>query len=274
LRVNVDSDTWVNASSGAPERQFGLQALHYADGATRLSMRIGDWTRGPDGKPSGAAIGVLVDDMLGFSSVPARPARTWPVSTEISIDFVNDPPTGDGLVWAQGRLVAVRGMTALMSGTVSDEAGNLLAVASMRNRFIPSEPDLAAYGDGAGQPAAPDHDSLFDLLDAAPSTGGDGTATLTVPPNPEFGNPLGVLHGGVALCASHLVGGLALAPEGQLCVASIRIAYLRPISVSALMEFVATAVHRGSRFGVAEVVIHDMAGKPCVVATVAGNRID
>jgi uncharacterized protein (TIGR00369 family) len=196
----------------------------------------------------------------------------WPVSTEISIDFAAEPPKGDGLVHAEVGEVIEQGLTVLNSGRITDEAGTALAIATRRSWFVPGEPDLSLYIREADHQDVANHDSLYTLLDASASMAGDG-ATLTLPPNPEFGNPLGVLHGGIALCAAHLVGGLALAPEGTLVVGSVRIAYLRPVSVAAPMEFVATPVHRGSRFGLAEVVIHDAAGKPCVVATVAGNRI-
>jgi uncharacterized protein (TIGR00369 family) len=227
-------------------------------------MRSGKWLLGPDAVPSGAALGVLLDDMLGNAIFPHCPAGLWPVTTEISVDYLAPPPCDGQPILARSRPVSVRPEMALASGVVEDASGTTLAVATLRSQSVPA---VASSVSSNGRLSA-DHDSLMSMLGASVTSHDEGV-TLRLPPEPAFANPRGGLHGGITLCASHLAGAQALATGST---ASIRVAYLRPIDISAPVDFVARIVHGGRAFGVAQVTTYGAAGKPCALATVTCYR--
>ena len=251
-----------------------------ASGEVMLSMPTGSWLRGPDGLPAHAALGVLIDDVLGNSILGCRPANSWPVSTEISVDYVSGPPS-DGLpVQARSRVLSAPPAGALAAGEVTDSAGTLLAVATSRFHFVPGEPVVPGEPAGGnpgsqrtepGVLAPPEPSSLLDLLGA--DLRGDATgATLTLTAGPQLANPRGFLHGGIALCASQLAGERALSADGSLAATAIRIAYVRPVVLSGAVGFTARVVHGGRTFGVAQVTATGPTEKLCTVATVTCQR--
>ena len=218
-----------------------------------LSMPTGPWLRGPDGLRARAALGVLIDDVLGNSIIGCRPANSWPVSTEISVDYVSRPPS-DGLpVQARSRVLSAAPAGALAAGEVTDSADTVLAVATARFRFVPGEPVVAGEpaGGSPGRPRAepgvvapPEPSSLLALLGA--DLHGDAMgATLTLAAGPQLANPRGFLHGGIALCASQLAGERVLSADGSLAATAIRIAYVRPVVLSGAVRFTACVVHGG-----------------------------
>ncbi len=261
---------------GGPEDMFRIGGTAEPGGGAVLSMPAGDWLRGPDGRPASAALGVLIDDALGNAVIERRPAGSWPVSTEISVDYVSWPPDSGGRpVQARSRVLLAPPDGALAAGEVTDSSGHVLAVATSRFHFVPGEPT------GLGEPdadpgrqrtepsvAAPSGpDSLVALL-GADLRGDAAGATLTLAAGPHLANPRGFLHGGIALCASQLAGERALAAEGSLAATAIRIAYVRPVVLSGAVSFDARVLHRGRFFGVAQVTATGPSGKLCTVATV------
>jgi uncharacterized protein (TIGR00369 family) len=244
-----------------------------ANGGVLQSMPSGDWLRGPDGLPASAALAVLIDDALGNSVIGHRPEHSWPVNTEISVDYVSRLPS-DGLpVQARSWVLSPQG-AALAAGEVTDSSGTVLAVATSRFHFVPGEP-VSDPGRRRTEPSVPvsgAHGSLVALLGA--DLRGDATgATLTLPAGPHLANPRGFLHGGIALCASQLAGECALSAEGSLTATAIRIAYVRPVVLSGAVSFAARVVHRGRSFGVAHVAATAPTGKLCTLATVTCQQV-
>ena len=247
-----------------------------ASGEVMLSMPTGPWLRGPDGLPARAALGVLIDDVLGNSILGYRPANSWPVSTEISVDYVSRPPS-DGLpVQARSRMLSAPPAGALAAGEVIDSSDTVLAVATARFHFVPGEPVVPGEPAGGnpgrertepGVVAPAEPGSLLALLGA--DLRGDAMgATLTLAAGPQLANPRGFLHGGIALCASQLAGERALSADGGLAATAIRIAYVRPVVLSGAVRFTARVVHGGRTFGVAQVTVTGPTEKLCTVATV------
>lgn len=266
---------------GGPEEMFRIGGTTQADGGVLLSMPTGEWLRGPDGRTASAALGVLIDDVLGNSIIERRPANSWPVSTEISVDYVSWPPSDGRPVQARSRALSAPPAGALAAGEVTDSVGAVLAVATSRFHFVPGEPvaprGLAVPGDsgdgraqpGALGPAGPG--SLLALL-GADLRGDVMGATLTLPAGPHLANPRGFLHGGIALCASQLAGERAVSAGGSLPATAIRIAYVRPVVLAGTLTFTARVLHSGRSFGVAQVTATGPAGKLGTVATVTCQR--
>jgi uncharacterized protein (TIGR00369 family) len=284
LATQAGADWLTFTPPGGPEELFRIGGTPQADGGVLLSMPAGDWLRGADGSAASAALGVLVDDALGNSIIERRPANSWPVSTEISVDYVSWPPP-DGLpVQARSRVLSAPPAGALAAGEVTDSAGAVLAVATSRFHFVPGEPAVprgpVVPGEPGGDPgrrtepgalAQAGPASLLALLGA--DLRGDATgATLTLPAGPHLANPRGFLHGGIALCASQLAGERALSAGGSLPATAIRIAYVRPVVLSGTLSVTARVLHGGRSFGVAQVTVTGPTGKPGTVATVTCQR--
>ena len=79
----------------APDVLFGVDSvgpLAATGDGMHGSMRLDDRHVGPDGRPAVGALGVLVDEVLGYSIIASLPPRSWTVSTEIWVDVLGPLP--------------------------------------------------------------------------------------------------------------------------------------------------------------------------------------
>jgi uncharacterized protein (TIGR00369 family) len=235
-----------------PERLFGLYRLAIEGKCVVGEMTAKDAALGP------GTLGVLVDDVLGSAILSARPPQSWSVSTEIAVDFVGPIPGYGGFLRAEGWLVSTDATGGLALGQVLDYGGNVIAHCRQRGRFVPMAGELV-------EPAPASYDALGGCF-VVPA-GEPGHLELAV--NAELGNPLGNLHGGVALSVSERLAAQTLHDDAwPLTTASIHVAYARPIAVGTSARFSADTIHRGRTFGVSRVVSSGPAGRPCTIATV------
>jgi acyl-coenzyme A thioesterase PaaI-like protein len=201
-------------------------------------MACGDWLAGPSGRLLSCALSVLVDDVLGYAIIADRPDGLWSVSAEITLDVVAPLPI-DGMAYVDARRVHLDALGGFATGRVVDADGALLAQATQRGRFIPSPPDLVEEGSWG----APVRDGdLERLLTTRP-----GRAMVV---DEVLSNEAGNLHGGVSMFVSGLVAG-ALAPE--LGLASLHIAYARPVPIGAHVTWRTQVRHRGRSLAVVDV---------------------
>jgi uncharacterized protein (TIGR00369 family) len=259
---------------GAAEAAFGVDEVSGDHARTVGSMRTGPWSTDLDGSPCAGALGVLIDDVLGYAVVAARPPGHWAVSTEIHADFGQDLPRPDAQLRAESSAIALGPRGGLASGTVRTAAGELIATATERLQYVPGEPGgLSETGEVEPAPVDADADqrSLPELLGAVRG-GTAGTALLRFTPTTALANPVANLHGGVLFAAAELVGRWALAPGAPpLVTSSVHLAFLRPLRLHAEVRLEASAVHRGRALGVAHVVATDPDGRVCALATVTGR---
>lgn len=232
-----------------PEEAFGVHHLAIA----------GDTVVGEMSAPSSPRdVGVLVDDVLGHAILAARPADHWQVSTEIAIDFVGDTRwTGLGPVSAVGWLVDATESGGMALGKVHDATGRVLAHCRQRGRFVPIVGDLVPPVPSA---SVADADTAA-LLGVRMRD----DVTVEVPVVPRLSNPLGNLHGGVALTVSDW---LASRRMPERATASIHIAYVRPAVGGTTPRFAVDHIHQGRTLAVSRVVSSNAAGKPCTIATI------
>jgi uncharacterized protein (TIGR00369 family) len=258
---------------GTAEAAFGIGGVDGDRTRTVGSMRTGPWSTDADGRPCAGALGVLIDDVLGYAVVSARPPGHWAVSTEIHADFGQELPGPGAHLRAESSAIALGPRGGLASGVVRADGG-LIAAATERLQYVPGEPGgLAETGAAEPLPAVPDADpgSLDDLLGAVRS-GTAGTAVLRFTPSTHLANPVGNLHGGVLFAAAELAGRWALEPgPGPLVTSSVHLAFLRPLRLHAEVRLEASVAHRGRTLGVAHVVATDPRGKVCALATVTGR---
>ncbi|WP_352231500.1 hotdog fold thioesterase [Actinomadura sp. NBRC 104425] len=248
-------------------------------------MRTGPWTEGPDGRPCLGSLGVLVDDMLGYAVVRARPEDHWPTSLEIHVEFSGHMPIDGSPIYAESRAIDLSPSGGLAQGRLFDAAGRTIAIASQRLRYIPGTPSAvlsaASTAEGtAGEPArdaAPATAADFRPATTLEQLGGtltrhDSGARLAIPVSPAVSNPNRTLHGGIMLCATEIAGHHAVqSAERPLRTGAVHISYLRPGPLEGEVVFEATTVHRGRSLAVAQVVSRNGQGKVCTFATVTSH---
>jgi acyl-coenzyme A thioesterase PaaI-like protein len=241
-----------------PERLFGVNSFDTVDGlvvGTMNSNVIGSLEVG---------IGVLVDDVLGYAIVAARPENCWSVSTAIAIDFVRPVPDS-GSLRAQGRLAFADSSGGYATGEVIGSDGQVVAHCRQRGRFVPLANGLAP------PPGLPNHDQAEGLGDLYDLLGLRATAddTLTIDISPIMHNPMGNLHGGVSLAiATWLAGAENRRRDSQLAVTSVHINFVRPSAGGSEARFAATRTHSGRSLALTTVVGTGSDGKARTITTV------
>jgi uncharacterized protein (TIGR00369 family) len=239
-----------------------------AGDTTRSSMPAGPWLNGPGGRPTGGALGVLIDNVLGLALMANCPADQWSVSAEISLDLCQPIPLDGTELSARARADHCDTSGGLSSGEVLDQRGRLVALCTQHARWVsiasalPPAPEVTSR-QATGPPA-----DLAGLLGARTHiTDGGAQADLAV--TRDLVNPLGNLHGGIALCLCDLMAQVAItASGGPLDTASVRVAYTRPLPLDTTARFDCRVVHCGRSFAVAQVTAVNENGKPGLIATV------
>lgn len=266
--------------SGGPESLFRVAGPSEDGDAVRSSMPQGPWLNGPDGRPPAGVLGVLIDNVLGYAIMLRRPTGRWSVSAEISLDLFGTDLWGqslDGLrlLSAEARNEHSDESGGIAAGSVTDDSGRLLARCRQRGRWVPTAPSPPPTATQATMPswAPPESPGLAEVL-GIPAAVGSG-AYLEVSVTGNLVNPLGNLHGGVALYVCDLVAQVAVGVEGgPWRTASIHVAYPRPLPAGTVARFEGRVMHRGRSFAVIQVTAWNGSGKPCVIATVTAGAPD
>jgi uncharacterized protein (TIGR00369 family) len=257
---------------GTAEAAFGVGGVRGDRTRTVGSMQTGPWSTDEDGNPCAGALGVLIDDVLGYAVVSARPAGNWAVSTEIHADFGPALPGPGEQLRAESSAIAVDSRGGLAFGVVRDVGGGVIATATERLQFVPGEPHgLSATGpaERLSPGADPAFGSLPELLGAVR---GGAAGVLRFTPAEHLANPVGNLHGGVLFSAAELAGRWALEPgTAPLVTSSVHLTFLRPLRLHAEVRLAASVAHRGRTLGVAHVVATNPEGTVCALATVTGR---
>src|ERR1700749_2390201 len=244
---------------GRLENLFDVGPVLIEAGQARASMPTGPWLRGPDGRPSAAGLGVLVDDVLGQAALINRWPGLWSVTTELAVDVAAPLPFDGQVVNATASPVLIDAGGALTRAEVRDAADGCLAVATTWARFMPGIPAEILDPPQLGAVAARS-ENLADLLQVQfPDTG-----RLDLPDRPDLGNPQGVIHGGALFSLAVMSAERLLAGAG-LQVASARVVYLRPAAGS--VRFEPVAVHGGRSLGLVHVNVTNAVGALCTAAT-------
>lgn len=242
-----------------PEGLFGVTSISVNPGEVLGTMTTGPWSHGA------GALAVLVDDVLGYAILARRPRACWSVSTEIGIDLVAPVPINGQILHARASLEHADERGGLAVGEVLTDTGHLVARCRQRGRFVPDSPALPGT---LGHEPAPvtEPSGMVRRFSGFPA----GTSTFDFAVEPALGNPLGNLHGGVALAVSELiaVAAAARADLPELATSSIHVTYVRPAPVGTVLRLESEVVSRGRTLAVVRVVGRDARGKPCTVAHV------
>ncbi|MFE6509457.1 PaaI family thioesterase [Nocardioides sp. NPDC057767] len=257
-----DFSALLKATQGHPERAFGVELEERGDIVTGRT-RAGVLPLGADGKLAAGALGVLVDDTLGFALVGAARRPSWSVSVEIALDFVG-PLTGASGLHATGLATDLDGTAGFAQGEVRDDQGRMLVSARQHGRYVPlptpdrMAPRLERLLTGS---------DVLDLLGATVSTEAAAT-TLTIDDPAPWLNNLETLHGGIGICAAEAAATCATLDGAEaLRTTSISAAFGRPMRGDGAFAFVAKTLQAGRTLRVVEVV-GSAQGRACIFARI------
>ncbi len=220
-----------------PEALLRLGEITSDGGTYRGSMEVGRWLAVEGRTPTGA-VAVLLDDVLAYAITADQPPGRWSVSTEITLDAFRPLPSL-GRVLVEARLSYADGLSGFATGTVTDEAGTVLALVSQRGRYVRAPEGLVEEGAWGGPPAPGDLERLL------ASRAEEPVVTTDVLAN-ESGN----LHGGVSMFLADLVAS-ALRPD--LVTASVHVTYARGIPIGPELICRTTTRHDGRSLAVIDV---------------------
>ncbi|MFD1813802.1 PaaI family thioesterase [Rhodococcus gannanensis] len=247
-----------------PQSLFGVSRAVRIGDVNRMTMTLGE------GEASTAALGVLVDDILGFTLYHRRGDRDGLVSATLSVDYAR--PTGwhGPHLTADGTVETLDRDGGLASARIVDGAGALIARATLWGSFVDGVTQtrpIATEITPAPLPAgvAGPIEALCGTLEST-----EAGARLTVPPNPVLANAIGSMHGGILTCA-HDVAATAAAGS-SMRTASLTVNFFTPVLVDAATVFDATVLRAGHRVCVVRVSALSSSGRECSTATVTLRR--
>lgn len=249
-----------------PQDLFGVSRPVRDGHVNRSSMTLGVGL--PD---STAALGVLLDDILGFSLYHRRGDRGGLVSAALSVDFAPTAGWRGPHLASEARVEALDADGGLSSTRIVDSTGALVATGTLWGSFVDgvseNRPVLTATAPQpvADGPSAPPLELLAGRIEET----GSG-ARLSVPGNPALANVLGMMHGGIQTSA-HDLAGTAAAGSGMRA-ASLRVNFFRPVPLDGPTVFDAEVMRAGRLVSVIRVTARDDAGRECSAATVTCRR--
>lgn len=253
---------------GQSEAVFGIEDIACTDSGMVVTARNRPWAEGLEGESPAGTLGVLADNASGYAIISGAPEGHWSVSTELTLDLVGPVPTdGRGLI-ATAALLQHSGTAGYSAGTIADSCGRTLAYVRQRGMYVPGHPSPpeSPVADTPPESAVPSLAFLFGQEVGSK----DIVADLNVLVTEDMVNPLGNLHGGIALCLAEWMAIRALDGTGQpgRRTTSIHVVYLRPAPLGARLRVHVTVEHRGRRLGLAHVKVVTAEGRSVITATV------
>ncbi|WP_051247569.1 PaaI family thioesterase [Nocardioides halotolerans] len=255
--------TQVELVDTSAAQHFGLRDLEQHGDLVRASMTLTAAHVGPDGRPSAGALGVLVDEVLGYAIMASLPAGSWSISTEIWVDLLRPVPPVGTTVRAESGSVATGSFAV---GRVLDENGEVVAECRERGRALVRPGTLASAValPETDRPAADFSELLGLRLDAGQARAQMGvTHALT--------NPSTVLHGGVSLAAcEQLATAGRVAAGSSLPTTSVHVVHTRPAPIGAEVVLESRTVHAGRSLWLTDVDAL-VEGKVCATGRVSAQ---
>lgn len=227
-----------------------------ATGST-MTVGAGRWLHDPVAGVCRASLGIVLDDVTGYSVALAAPDDKWPVSLGIRLDFQRDPQSAGAPMAAKGEVVGFDAQGALSRGEVYGADGGVVALITHRShlRTVVAKPTAPV----AAVPHPDPDSSIRELLRLVDTSAG----VVEMLPGPYAANERGDVHGGVQLAGAEFAAMSALGAAGGHRTTSADAVYLRPGNASETNTFRADIVHQGRSMAMVRVDMLNPAGKPC-----------
>jgi uncharacterized protein (TIGR00369 family) len=216
-------------------------------------------------------LGVLADEAAGRPLILNIPPGTHCPSQSLHFDLVQpSADMSDRLLTARGTIVRVGDNVSLTRFVIEGAAGTPLVVGTMRNALLPNGFDPATMLTPEAEPvgAAGDRSNLQSLLGTVLREQGAGHVRLEWTPRPQFGNPVGSVHGGVHVALADVALTAAVTTERPNWVLlGLDVSYHRPILLNGgRVSIEAAALHGGRKSVVAEATVRAHSGKALTTA--------
>jgi molybdopterin converting factor subunit 1 len=263
---------------------LGWRAIDLEPGHFQVGFQPREDFLNSSGTVVGGILVAMLDDTVGPALVSTLEPGQFCPTLEIKTSFLQ--PAGLQPLAAEGRVVHRGKSIAFLEGTLRDEAGEDLAVATATCRIVtPSEEPSFQRDEGSRKPAqrATD-DGKFDELvtsktGALPSTNLLGTRPVAVSEGeveiefmgrPEFLNPTGSVQGGFLTAMLDKAMGAAaftlLEPGLALPTLEIKTSFMRPARPGTL-TCKARVIRRGRSIVFTEALLEDDRGARVATAT-------
>lgn len=241
---------------GRPEQLSGLRRRETirltADGALHpADWEIGPWTRGLDGRPTGAAACVAVDNLTAVTlHWAAENAMTAVVTTQLQINVLRTLPAFDPADPTDRPRLAMLGVPLMHDslggaarGLLVDDAGTPYVEATGWFQAVDGIQSAGreAYIEQAAQPIAEaDQDSMAAVTALvpesvpAPRSGErpavteDAVEGLRFRHEPALDNPGAMTHGGIQTMRAVLAAQAALSDRQEYDVQAVQVVFARP----------------------------------------------
>jgi uncharacterized protein (TIGR00369 family) len=257
------------------ETRFGVVNCRPDTRGSHCQYRVPEWAVGADGRLRAGALAVAVDHILGEVSFLRCPRGYWPLTTELTLDFVGGAFPPASVLQLDGWPLRLESQSGLIQGTANFGTASPVVVATSRTANVrvrpapePADPVIGTVE--AENPKA----TLEDRLGITYGASQQGmTARLD---NPGlWTNEFGILHGGVWACLSEAVASRAVASTTcELSTSHLRTSYLRPGLPANGVNVTATVEHTGRRFSVVSVRGHADDGTLCTVSSVTYRSVE
>jgi len=249
---------WREEDRGVPRAVGRLGAIltSVAPRSTTVRIALTPELLLPDGSPTGAVSSLVADIGLTTSVISSLPDLGGVTTISMTVDHLHEPPV-TGALSSQCTAGAYDGGRPQHAvGTLHDDAGRLVAVASGWFLAVPA-------GDRAdeqvGLAVEPPAQHLLDLL--------------RVPAGPEFdlvardalSNAIGSMYGGIGALAGQLAASAALHPGATPLTSTVT--YLHPTPRGSSVRVTGSAVRQGRRTSVACSTLRSPDGRTLVTST-------
>jgi uncharacterized protein (TIGR00369 family) len=259
-----------------PLGRFGIVTSEEGPQRCVASIPAGGMTNPHTGRPTVAALAMLVDHIGGLVNHHRREPGEWTVSSELSLELAPDAlaliaAAPDDPVIAIARPCGRKGSNALGLCEFTHR-DSVIATATVRSFYIQAPGHLANWPDGPTGPLPAG--SLADRMAVRVAESGGATKVLVQDPDPVLNNSLGIVHGGVSAMALELVGSAAVNDGRQdrpLHTASLRVNFLRQfrtVSSGPESRYEGTVLRVGRGSGVAEARAVGNDGKAAIIARI------
>lgn len=248
-------------ASGRTEQLFGIRrhpVMTERDGALNpAAFEVGPWCLDLDGRPTGAAATVIMDNATAVAVHHAVRDLTAVVTTELQVNVLAPLPAFDAAAVAAGRTPGpllecwTRPLSWDAGGGVGrawleDADGRRVVEATGWFQAVPAGAParMAEFTAAAGLPRGPETRVPMprllalrpDSAEAAHEADGAERPTVSaaaVPgarfaPKPELANPSGAVHGGAMTLRAVLAAQAAMPDRARYDVQAVRVVFTRP----------------------------------------------
>jgi uncharacterized protein (TIGR00369 family) len=117
---------------------LGWQALTLEPGHVRVRFTAREEFNNPQGNVQGGFLAAMLDDTMGPALFTLLPLDQFAPTLEMKVSFLR--PAKVGTLIAEGRVVHRTRSIAFLEGTLSDEAGELIATGTATARIMAARP--------------------------------------------------------------------------------------------------------------------------------------